>query len=548
MRNLIVVAFLLLAVPFVLPASTAVLTGDTYVSSSRTTTNYGGEANLVVDSRDRALLKFDLSTLPAGTTAADVAKATLKLWVSKPCEHSDRPAGSFDVRLVTGAWSEAAVTNHTAPGIGTTLASAIPVGAADTFVAVDVTAAVQDWLNGTPANNGLALVAHTAGTTVQFDSKENTDTSHPAELEISLIGPPSPTGPTGAQGVQGLPGPTGPQGPPGAAGATGATGAQGVQGISGATGATGAAGATGPAGATGGTGPSGPQGATGTAGADGQQGLAGPTGATGPAGAFVTTTIVSPGTDAGASGSALLGAATAACAAATSSTPYLLRIEPGIYDVASWLTLCPNVDVEGSGEDVTNITSAAPMTVYEASSSPVGEVRFLTITNTPANGFGAWLLGSGSWSFRHVTISAGLYGIYANGPGIVDHVTLNVAGGVPSYAGFGLELSGSGASEITDSSIIVGSNTDGVDLNGASVYIHNTTITGGPGTGVFGGGTAEVYVSRILISGHSLDFEGAQATVYSSVLASPSVTGGGGSATCYSTLSNGTFVANGACH
>ncbi len=546
MRNLIIVAFLLLAVPFVLPASTAVLTGDTYVSSSHTTTNYGAAPNLVVDSTDRALLKFDLSTLPAGTTAADVAKATLMLWVSKPCEHSDRPAGSFDVHLVTGAWSEAAVTNHTAPAIGTAVASAIPVGAADTFVAVDVTAAVRDWLNGTPANNGLALAAHTAGTTVQFDSKENTETSHPAELEISVIGPPSPTGATGAQGVPGLPGPIGPTGPPGAAGAPGATGVQGAQGNTGPTGATGATGATGLAGATGGTGPSGPQGATGTTGADGQQGVAGPTGATG---AFVSTKVVSPGADAGASGSALLAAATAACAAATSSTPYLLKIEPGTYDLGSDnLVLCPYVDVEGSGEDVTNITSSGYRTVYEDSSAPsVGELRLLTITNTNSGGVGAYLPGTASWCFRHVTVSAPLGGIAGYGQGIVDHVTV----GATSSVGQGLTID-NGSLEVADSSITTaGSVSDGVEVySGATAHIFNSTITG-PGVGVQAtGATAEIFASRILTTGSSLDLEltGAHVTVYSSVLQSAVSVGLGGSATCYSTLSHGSFVQNGACH
>ncbi len=540
MRTLLVVAFLLLAVPFALPASTAVLTGDTYVSSSHSTTNYGAVPNLVVDSTDRALLKFDLSTLPAGTTAADVAKATLKLWVSKPCEHSDRPAGSFDVRLVTGAWSEAAVTNHTAPASGSAVASAIPVGAADTFVAVDVTAAVQDWLNGTPANNGLALVAHAAGTTVQFDSKENTETSHPAELEISLIGPPSPTGPTGAQGVPGLPGPTGPQGPHGPTGATGATGAQGVQGITGATGATGAAGATGPAGATGSTGPSGPQGATGPTGADGQQGVAGATGATG---AFVSTFVVSPGANAGASGSALLAAATAACAAATASQPYLLKIEPGIYDLgSSALVLCPNVDVEGSGEDVTNITSSGNQTVYENSSSTsVGEVRSLTITNT--FDAGAFLRGTASWCFRNVTVSAPLTGISGYGQGIVDHVTV----GLTNPLGQGLTIK-SGSLELADSSITAGV---GVEINpSVTAHIFNLT-TKGLSAGVSAGGPVEIYASRILSTGPSLEVWGlgTQVTVHSSVLQSAvSVTGFGDSATCYSTLSHGSFVANGACN
>ena len=115
--NFVMVACLLLAVPCLLPASTAILTADAYVTSATPKTNYGPAPVLVVKSGSRALLMFDLSTLPAGTTAATVAKATLRLWVQGPGQGYAGPAGTFDVRLVTGAWNEATVTNKTAPGV-----------------------------------------------------------------------------------------------------------------------------------------------------------------------------------------------------------------------------------------------------------------------------------------------------------------------------------------------------------------------------------------------------------------------------------------------
>ena len=46
-----------------------------------------------------------------------------------------------------------------------------------------MTPAVQEWLNGSQANDGLALVAN-SGLVATFDSKENAAQSHPAELDV----------------------------------------------------------------------------------------------------------------------------------------------------------------------------------------------------------------------------------------------------------------------------------------------------------------------------------------------------------------------------
>jgi hypothetical protein len=108
----------------------------------------------------------------------------------------------------------------------------------DTFIAMDATAAVQGWISTSGSNNGFMILANT-GTSVQFASKENTTTSHPATLTIVLASN-GPTGPTGAQGAVSA---TGAQGSVGAAGANGTTGAQGPTGPTGAQGAVGATGA-----------------------------------------------------------------------------------------------------------------------------------------------------------------------------------------------------------------------------------------------------------------------------------------------------------------
>src|SRR3979490_1111797 len=64
-------------------ATDVALNGDAHVSLTRSTTNFGTLANLYVGNGNTALLQFDLSTLPAGTTASQISHATLTLSVNR---------------------------------------------------------------------------------------------------------------------------------------------------------------------------------------------------------------------------------------------------------------------------------------------------------------------------------------------------------------------------------------------------------------------------------------------------------------------------------
>jgi len=263
--------FLLIGMTMFLPslsfAVEATLTDDAYTYSGSKTTKYGAQPILsvegVVDGTPlkRSFLKFDLSTVPAGITGADVLKATLKLFVNKLIK-----AGLFDVMTVTTDWNEMSITDQTAPSVGGVVATGISIDKGMIFVTVDLTNFVAAWLNRTSPNYGIALLPNAEGINVNFDSKESTTTSHAASLEIVLTGPTGPAGPQGATGTTGSTGATGPQGPAGPQGATGttgstgATGSQGPAGPQGATGTTGSTGATGPQGPAGSQGPQGPQG------------------------------------------------------------------------------------------------------------------------------------------------------------------------------------------------------------------------------------------------------------------------------------------------
>ena len=238
-------------------AAQATLVADAHVNSALPAVNSGAISNLRVGGGYTALVQFDLSTLPAGTTAAQVSRAVLVLY----CNRVDT-SGLVSVQSVGGAWGEYSVTYGTLPTLGSA-AQVVQVSQAGAFVAVDVTALVQGWITTPSTNNGIALTAGTAA--VQFDSKENDLTGHAAELDVSLVsqGPAGPAGPAGAAGAAGVAGPVGPQGPMGLTGATGAAGPQGPQGVAGPMGLTGPAGPAGAAGGAGPGGPAGPQGAPG---------------------------------------------------------------------------------------------------------------------------------------------------------------------------------------------------------------------------------------------------------------------------------------------
>jgi hypothetical protein len=169
---------------------------DSYTSTADPTTNYGAATLLYVKgATETAYIQFNLGSIPAGYTSADITKATLKLYV-----YSVTTAGSFNVDYVNGTWAESTITSSLAPALGTTIAASVPLVTADKnqFILIDVTAAVQEWLSET-ANDGIALVGN--GTvSATFESKENTTTSHAPELDIVFAGGGTLTGVTTASG------------------------------------------------------------------------------------------------------------------------------------------------------------------------------------------------------------------------------------------------------------------------------------------------------------------------------------------------------------
>lgn len=274
----------------------AILTGDAYTYSKQPARNFGLQPFISVSGDPggipgkRGFIRFDLSSLPSEITGSTVAKATLKLYVNKVTT-----GGKLDVVRVLGPWSQGQITDQGIPVLGEVEVTGLVVDPEDanTFIMVDLTGLVREWLDGTIENHGVSLIPGADGIAVDFDSMENKNTSHEARLEVTLAGPAGlqgaqgPVGPqgpkgdkgdTGATGPQGATGPIGPQGSQGVQGSTGPQGPQGVKGDPGAQGAQGIQGSPGAPGAIGAQGPAGPIGPPGAKGDTGATGTAGPAG------------------------------------------------------------------------------------------------------------------------------------------------------------------------------------------------------------------------------------------------------------------------------
>ena len=224
----------------------SILSDDAHTSSltKDLDANFGTSPNLLVSPINTGYLKFKLTpTVPVGTQGSDVSKATLKIYVG-----NISTPGTIDVIQAAESWNEKTVTARNAPAMGDVLATGVVIDAnkKGQFLLIDVTNAVRQWLD-TSTNYGLVLIAHDA-TSVSFDSKENSQTSHESELIVSLNSRMGPQGPQGERGEKGETGATGTQGPEGAQGPQGQPGPAGPQGEKGDTGAKGDPGPAGPSG------------------------------------------------------------------------------------------------------------------------------------------------------------------------------------------------------------------------------------------------------------------------------------------------------------
>ena len=158
-------------------------------------------------------------------------------------------------------------------------------------------------------------------------------------------------------------------------------------------------------------------------------------------------------------------AALASISGNSSSNRFVIKVAPGTYMIANTVVLKDYVDIEGSGEDTTEITCACgtntspsvsgSSATVRAESNINAEVRNITINNTGLNQYATaiWTggTGAGTVKFTHVTANVSgnaansVFAIYINGNRTdLTDVTASASTSVAAPAVTGVFVSGAG--------------------------------------------------------------------------------------------------------
>ncbi len=154
---------------------------DAWLKESAPAENNGGDIELSVKAAAgdnmRTLYQFDLSTLPAG---ASIGSATAWFYVTGNDDND-----VVDIHQATTGWIEASADWATmGDKFDAAIIASIPVQASNAvFVQVNLTSLVQAWVNGEP-NNGIMLLANSAGVESKYTSREWPTSSQQPRLEV----------------------------------------------------------------------------------------------------------------------------------------------------------------------------------------------------------------------------------------------------------------------------------------------------------------------------------------------------------------------------
>lgn len=149
---------------------TLLTTGTTYVSSLLSTYNLSTSAVIIVGTDPIFLdtisfLKFDLSSIPV----ASVDSAILRLFVFDKKGALPSP---IVINRVTTDFDINTVTYNTKPAyVSTGITTEVSVDEVLTYIEIDITSLVNQWLNGDFPNYGIALTNPDGSTSIQFGGK-----------------------------------------------------------------------------------------------------------------------------------------------------------------------------------------------------------------------------------------------------------------------------------------------------------------------------------------------------------------------------------------
>jgi hypothetical protein len=203
---------------------------------------------------------------------------------------------------------------------------------------------------------------------------------------------------------------------------------------------------------------------------------------------YTHTIIVHPDKDPRLAGENLI-RAVAAISNPSAANPYLVKVEPGIYDFgSSSLFMRPFVDLEGSGEGVTTITSTVPTGYGTVAGVDNSEVRFLTVKNTGAPGQQIVALFSESSSprYTHVRVLASggseNQAIHiSNGSPVLDHVVASATGGGTAIGVMNLNAALTVTGSTFSAAGAAGANTGYLSSMGGTIRAADSTMTGSGG-------------------------------------------------------------------
>ena len=140
---------------------------DTYVRENSPDTNFGTVNGFFTGPQRRALVHFDLTSITAGSP---VVSATLWLYVT-----TNDPDASINLHTMNAGWTETGATwNNSAANYDTQVFGVIsPQPAANVWVAANVTALAQSWVNDDATNYGVMLIVESLVNDSKFNSREN---------------------------------------------------------------------------------------------------------------------------------------------------------------------------------------------------------------------------------------------------------------------------------------------------------------------------------------------------------------------------------------
>ena len=262
---------------------------------------------------------------------------------------------------------------------------------------------------------------------------------------------------------------------------------------------------------------------------------------------YVKTILVSPGADNVTNGNNLR----TVMASATAGT--LVKVEPGTYDlVTTTLTMKQGVDLEGSGEGLTTITSQVsdfnfPYTAGTVVITNTSEIRFLTIANTMGNYSNhATVYANGvnkTAKLTNVTVTASgtdddtRAGIanYASASPTIQNSTISATGSGANSQNYSIFNFTSSSPTIQNSTIFAtgGAYTYGIgNFTSSSPTIQNSTISASGGTNNHGiynasSATSTILNSKISASGGAYTF-GIYNTVASAIIQNSTISATGG--------------------